>query len=250
MDGITVFVFVVLWFLFSYAVSSMAKGRGRDSGLYFIVGILISPLLALIILLVKGDTPIQNTAEIKTEQKDSYLELLEKRIENQVDENILLPNDLKYENLEKIGRLLEKGILTKEEFEIEKHLILKGEKKAEISLDFGNKIEKKITKQPNTEIKNVNYFNDDFFDELKIEIDSCTSFYSSKIDNSLINFLNENLKSKQEAKDLLVEYKKRFNVDLIEKLQSLTNSYRGKEKVLTIFIEFGIVDKSYPHALI
>jgi hypothetical protein len=53
--------------------------------------------------------------------------------------------------------------------------------------------------------------------------------------------------SKDSAENLLITYKQLFEVDLIEELKNLTNNYNGIKEYCEVFIDFEIVEPTYPH---
>lgn len=45
----------ILWFIFVFAVASMAKKKGRSYGSYFALSFFFSPLIGLIVLAIQGE---------------------------------------------------------------------------------------------------------------------------------------------------------------------------------------------------
>jgi uncharacterized membrane protein len=54
MDGIDLIVSVALWVIFAIAVASFAERRGHRREKWFIISLLVSPLLALLFIVMNG----------------------------------------------------------------------------------------------------------------------------------------------------------------------------------------------------
>jgi hypothetical protein len=48
-------MFIIGWFVFSIAVGYFATSKGRDPGRWFVIALIISPLIAGILLLISQD---------------------------------------------------------------------------------------------------------------------------------------------------------------------------------------------------
>jgi hypothetical protein len=60
-------VFAVVWIVFSFVIGSMAGKRGRSPALYFLISMLLSPVIGLLVLLVQGP----NAEKIEAEKLES-----------------------------------------------------------------------------------------------------------------------------------------------------------------------------------
>lgn len=124
-----------------------------------------------------------------------------------------------------------------------------------------------ILEKEERRIKGVEINRVDSASEEKVEKElSLIVTYSEKVEelNSLINcqkgsllgggnktqiikITKELCESKECAEDLLLNYQRNFNQDLLKELKSLTNSYSGIKDYLSRFIELGILKEEYPH---
>ncbi len=66
----------------------------------------------------------------------------------------------------------------------------------------------------------------------------------------IVNHIRELCSSKSEGLNLIKSYELKFKANLIEDLMSLSSNYDSKKYLLIVFIELGIVDKTYPHTFI
>lgn len=57
-SGVIWVVIIIVWLLFAFACSSIAKSKGRDPGLYFILGLLLGFIGLLITLAMPSAKPV------------------------------------------------------------------------------------------------------------------------------------------------------------------------------------------------
>ena len=147
----------------------------------------------------------------------------------------ILSNEKKYENLEKIGNLFEKGLLSKEEFEAEKKKILSedlsnAEVLSEVEPDFNSNIE-------------------DIISNIKQLIDKDKNNFLMSYVNEIKQNLNDSCTTKAICITLIEGYNSNYNSDLINDLKNLSTNYRVIKEILNVFIQFDIVEENYPHEL-
>ena len=63
----------------------------------------------------------------------------------------------------------------------------------------------------------------------------------------IIKCLAEYCDSKNSCVQLIQEYQKRFNSSLIEDLKKLSSSYASIKELLSVFIEFEVIESEFPH---
>lgn len=128
----------IFWFVFALVVGFLAINKGRSGMGFFILSILISPLLSFIILLVLGvseeglyrNGELKRCSNCKEFVKLGALEC--KHCGNDLSNNHKVlhtnKNDSKKEDkitkLIELSKLLEKGLITQEEFEKSKKELL------------------------------------------------------------------------------------------------------------------------------
>ena len=124
-------VIVIFWVIFALFVGFIAINKGRSGMGFFILSILLSPLLGLIIVLILGvnEEGLYNNGELKKcPNCKEYVKLgasICKHCGNDLSENHKVlhtnKNDSKKEDkvtkLIELSKLLEKGLITQEEFE-------------------------------------------------------------------------------------------------------------------------------------
>lgn len=59
----------ILWLLFLNAVISKATSYGRTQGFWIIIAIIFTPIIAIILLLIEGETDEHRLQRIKEEEK-------------------------------------------------------------------------------------------------------------------------------------------------------------------------------------
>jgi ABC-type Na+ efflux pump permease subunit len=119
------------WLIFSGVVAYIASSRGRLATDYFLLSVLLSPIIGLIILLAKSNLA-EETKKLRLhrEEQDRQIEVLEaiKKQESAVGsvrENTVASTQLIADELEKLANLRDKGLLTNEEFEARKTMLLR-----------------------------------------------------------------------------------------------------------------------------
>jgi hypothetical protein len=132
---------IVMWGLLAAAVAGLASTRGRSWFGYFLFSFLFSPILGLIIVLVAKDLVEEEAKETQRQRDDAIRESDRKREHEEKLESLrALANPMgNYaasrasiaplaaslaDELEKLAKLREKGILTTEEFETQKRALL------------------------------------------------------------------------------------------------------------------------------
>ncbi len=105
---------ILFWFGFSVVVGIAASNRGRSGFGWFLLSLLISPLLSLILVLVMKDlseVEPPRRERIIIRERGPLLEIPDAE-ESRVDK------------LERLARLREKGLLSEGEYEREKRRLL------------------------------------------------------------------------------------------------------------------------------
>jgi len=109
---------VILWIIFSIGIGMLAFMKDRNVLGFVLLSIFVSPLIALIILLILGDSD-----ELIESQKNETFKSSGK-VSSSVINTSKISDENKYENLDKLGKLFKDGLLTQEEFDKEKQKIL------------------------------------------------------------------------------------------------------------------------------
>ena len=121
----------IAWLVCSGVVAYIASSRGRLPFDYFLLSALLSPLVGLIILLTKANlTAEARMARLRRDEHDRQIEAL-RSVQNagagaessRVDSTASAP--LVADELEKLARLRDNGVLSSEEFQARKELLLK-----------------------------------------------------------------------------------------------------------------------------
>lgn len=127
---------IIGWLLLSGLVAALAASRGRNFLGYFLLAIVTSPLLGLIIVLVIADLKkkeaseaearyeqLQREAERKREH-ERELEAIRALSASQPPRSPIDGSPTVADQLEKLGELLNRGLLTAEEFAQQKTKLL------------------------------------------------------------------------------------------------------------------------------
>ncbi|NVO18563.1 MAG: hypothetical protein HXX13_02625 [Bacteroidetes bacterium] len=208
---------IIICLIFSIPIGNYAKRLGRDSGAYFLLSFLVSPILAYIILVANGETEEMHHINI-IKDKD----ILNNNVIKKEDQK---SNNEKYDLLIKIGNLKEKGIISQKEFEVEKRKILNKNQTKTISDDVLIAINSLIKNtKPSGIFENINY--------------------------ELVSYLNEKCINLNTTLNILESYENLYKQSLIIEIKKLTNTYTGLKIYLERFIELGVVEKQYPHKII
>jgi len=226
-------IIIPIWLILCSLVASAAKKKGRDGTGYFILALLLSPLIGIIILLISGDSENKIIEKVKKEEKIRA----DVRNEDSEKDGIILSTSSKYEDLEKLGGLLEKGIISKEEFEVEKKNILSKN-------IYNAKIKDKV------ENEEVNSDEIEIFRIINEEINKVTGKLFGSFNYELLNILEEKCNDKIQTLEMLRKYEKLHNENLIEKVKNISSNYNTIKKYLSPFIRTEIVDSQYPHKII
>ena len=75
------------------------------------------------------------------------------------------------------------------------------------------------------------------------------SIFANSISNEIIDCLENQCKTREEALSVIKEYNAVFNSNLIDDLKKLSTSYEKIKNFVGVFIEFEIVEEKYPHYL-
>lgn len=104
--------FLIIWLVFCTLVGAMGSGRSIGFAASFFISLLLSPLIGFVVVLCS-----------KTETQEK----LEKVIINQSENNnITTDNSMSIaDELEKLAKLKDKGIITEAEFNLGKEKLLK-----------------------------------------------------------------------------------------------------------------------------
>jgi hypothetical protein len=147
------------------------------------------------------------------------------------------PSEKKYDNLEKIGNLLEKGLITNEEFEIEKKKILSD------NIVFEQRGDHELP-TVDSEIHEVVTTLKELIDKEKH-----TGLFGKSYRKEIMDFLSKSCSTKERSILIIEGYYLIYNADLIKDLISLSTMYFSIKELLTVFIDFGIVDENFPHEM-
>ena len=117
------------WLILSSVVAYIASSRGRLALDYFLLSVLLSPLVGLIVLLTKSNlTEEAKKARIRREDQDRQIEAF-KSAQN-IGPSGHAPGEgtssskLVADELEKLANLRDRGVLTEDEFQTRKSLLL------------------------------------------------------------------------------------------------------------------------------
>lgn len=125
------FSLLVSWLLLSWGVGALASSRGRSGGGYFLLSFFASPIVALIVVLVIKNINEENKKYFRAaHEHEMQLESI-KAISRATTDSIPAtksnfssqPFSIADE-LTKLGALKEKGLLTEEEFSVQKQQLL------------------------------------------------------------------------------------------------------------------------------
>jgi hypothetical protein len=222
-----IFVVLAVWVIFCFIVASMAKKRGRDQTGYVLLAIFFSPLIAIIILLISGESDEKRLEKVKEEEEIRYSVKSQDVVAAPVT---TISSTTKYESLEKLGTLLEKGIITKEEFEAEKKTILSDN-------STNKKQENPITHDQATKYEILH-------DEIKKTKSGVTGGLNKKITDTLESICID----EKQTIDLLDNYQRLYKKDLTKSLCDLSSSYDTIKAYVTPLIAQGVVETKYPHS--
>jgi hypothetical protein len=114
--------FLVGWLLLAAAVGWVASNRGRSGIGYFFLSLVLSPLIGLIAVLVQKDlqSDAQQTASAEEEQRREH----QRRIEEIRALQPVATGPSKADEIEKLAKLRDGGLLTDEEFQTQKRIVL------------------------------------------------------------------------------------------------------------------------------
>lgn len=139
-EGI-VFIFLTVWAGLSWGVAELAISRGRSGVGFFFLSFLMSPLLALIVVLVMNNLVEENSQELKRRHEETRREIDRKRDHEKQLESLraltvaqtghassqVIEPGARHsvaDELIKLAALVDKGILSPEEFQQQKKQLL------------------------------------------------------------------------------------------------------------------------------
>jgi len=64
---------------------------------------------------------------------------------------------------------------------------------------------------------------------------------------TISNILVDYCTTEEQARYIIAEYQKRYNMDIVKELSKLSTSYQQIKESLSVFIHFGIVNPNFPH---
>lgn len=217
-----------------------------ESGILFsIEGIFVSiPLFfyTAATLGVKGNEVRDEKLKSNLDKDSDEMEEESDSFDVENDDNLIdVPEEMdKILMIEKLGLLLEKGILTKEEFTEEKRKVLSSKGKS--TLQKKSHIQVKL--------KNHILVNQDKELTLKIRsnIDKIRKKFIKTYDEDLSKLIEEifSEKDKDEINQYLSCYNEQYSEDLIEQIKNLTSSYDQMNKYLSPLIEKRIIEEKHP----
>lgn len=179
-----------------------------------------------------GSNPKENSS-IKTKE-----EVLINNYSTNIDgKDLTLPinnsKNTKYENLGRIGDLLQKGIINKQEFEIEKKIILSQNAPIE------NKNQAAIKKISPIEIFMCGKINS--------EIKKAKSHISKEFDSKLVELLNEVCIDEKQTINFLDNYKIIFKSDLVADINAISPRLDSIKEYLTPLVNKGVLEPTFPY---
>lgn len=134
------FGFFVIWLLFCIGVGALADSRGRSGFGYFLLSFLLSPLLGLIVVLVTRNIKEEGAKADWRRREEENREFDRKREHEKQLESLRVlaattqrpvtviepasPKASVADELEKLASLRDRGLLTPEEFEGQKRMLL------------------------------------------------------------------------------------------------------------------------------
>lgn len=211
-------IFFIIWFLcwgvFAIPIYVYANRIGRNGISYVLLSLLISPLFSYLLLVANGSSEAQNLENKIREREMEVIAVNKVSSRNSMD--------LKYERLEKLGSLKEKGVLTEEEFLKEKEKILSTntDNSASIPAELNN---------------------------LYLSIKKAKKSRLNADKEAVLHYMRQQCTDKSSTIDLIKEYRNSYKEDIVESLKNLSNSYSVIKEYLKPFIEYGIVSREYPH---
>ncbi len=118
------------WLIFSGVVAYIASSRGRLALDYFLLSALLSPLVGLIVLITKSNLVEEaRKTRIRREDQDQHIEALKSAqtlgASVEASGQRTGSSQLVADELEKLANLRDKGVLSEEEFQARKSLLLK-----------------------------------------------------------------------------------------------------------------------------
>lgn len=137
---------VFAWLVFAGLVGVLAASRGRSGVGFFLLSTVLSPLVGLVIVLVSSDLKLAANKEAqrrldedasqreRQREHEKQLEALKALREPPVQAPAPVPAPPAFHSvaaeIERLGALMEKGLLTPEEFQAQKAALLGGAAKA------------------------------------------------------------------------------------------------------------------------
>jgi len=213
-------IWALSWGIFAIPIYTYANRIGQNGGFYVLISLIISPLFAFLLLLANGKTEEKQIEEkIKSKEMDDFVK------HSTSNQNIQTSNG-RYEQLEKIANLKERGVLTEAEFIAEKEKIL--------ATSNINTTELQLTA---------------VYRLYKLIKDNKSKIIDSNI-TIIRTELSEICVDREKSLQLIIDYEKTFHKNLIKSLIELSTNYNSIKETLKPFIEFGIVNAKYPHELI
>ena len=239
MDDYYVFVLVLVWLAFCAAVGSAADNKGRSSVGYFLLSFFVSPLLAIIILALSGDTEDKRRQKLREEHE--MFNPAPAPISKEPNTNSPEIGTIeKLEVLEKLGNLLEKGVLTKEEFAKEKKAIMQQSTHSDSNIAATSNVvdhkEAEIKKSMMDLAKRVNSM-----------IIETKDFTYTGFNDELLSALKIGISDKKSGVIFLSEYEKQYSLDVIAQLKGLSTSYRTITHYVQPFIDMGVIENEFPY---
>jgi uncharacterized membrane protein YhaH (DUF805 family) len=144
--------------------------------------------------------------------------------------------DTKISRLEKLGKLYEQGVLTKDEFLEEKNKIL-----------HKKELEKLITDKS---IDNKSFKDTQFLEHLKEEINMAKSLSFGRFHQPLVDLLKSKVIDTASSEIIAGHYNDEFGQDLIEEIKNCSSNLSDIEDYLESFIAIKFVEAKWPHRLI
>lgn len=66
--------------------------------------------------------------------------------------------------------------------------------------------------------------------------------------SALINYLSDLCKTRSDCEKLFDNYNKQFDSSIVEDLKGVASNFETIKEVLSVFIEFDMIEETYPHA--